>query len=170
MREISAQGLCAAFFTVTLSGCSIAMALHGQPEPNFEAFEIGSTREQVEIQLGIPISSKSLENGNKEDTYRFEMGNSSNGGRATMNFYIDWATIGLAEPILTVIELLQGHKEESQVVYDTDDRILEIHGYTPPAPSAAMKAAQEAQEQYKKRPEAVDASVNAASPPGPAPQ
>jgi len=51
-----------------LSGCSVAMALSGTPEPNFEAFEVGSSRKQVEIQLGSPIASQQLDGGKKEDT------------------------------------------------------------------------------------------------------
>jgi hypothetical protein len=114
MNQTQALGLLALYFSIACSGCSIAMALYGNPEPNFDAFEVGSTRKQVEIQLGTPISSK-LEDGKKEDAYKYEIGNSPNGGRAAVNFYVDLYTIGLDEPILTVIELLQGHKEESQI-------------------------------------------------------
>ena len=146
-------------------GCSIAMALNGQQEPNFDAFEVGSSRKQVEIQLGTPVSSKLLEEGKKEDTYKYEMGNSPNGGRATLNFYIDLATIGLAEPILSLIEVFQGHDEYSYIVYSPDDRVLAISGYRPPPPSPEMKAAQEAQEQYKKKPVISDLSATPTSSP-----
>jgi hypothetical protein len=135
-----------------LAGCSIAMALHGQPEPNFEAFEEGSSRKQVEIQLGTPIASEVLPDGNTKSTYQYEMGNSPNGGRATIYFYYDLLTIGLAEPIFTIIELVQGHKEESRIIYDSQERIVSIQGYTLPQPSAALKDAMEGQEQYKKKP------------------
>jgi hypothetical protein len=135
-----------------LSGCSIAMALHGNPEPNFEAFEVGSTRKQVEIQLGTPASTTSLTDGTKEDTYKYEMGNSPNGARATLYFYYDLFTIGLAEVIFTPIELFQGHDEETKIVYSSDDRVLDIKGYTPAPPSPELKAALEAQAQHTKRP------------------
>ena len=135
-----------------LSGCSVAMALHGHQEPNFEAFEVGSTRKQVEIQLGTPLSTTSLTDGTKEDTYKYEMGNSPNGARATLYFYYDFFTIGLAEVIFTPIELFQGHDEETKIVYNSDDRVLDIKGYTPAPPSPELKAASEAQEQHTKRP------------------
>ena len=135
-----------------LSGCSIAMAMHGHQEPNFEAFEVGSTRKQVEIQLGTPVETKSIEDGTQEDTYRFEMGNSPNAARATLYFYYDLATLGLAEPIFSLIEVFQGRTEESRITYDTDDRVVGIHGYTPPPPTPILKEAMEAQEQYKKKP------------------
>ena len=92
------------------------------------------------------------------------MGNSPNTGRAWVNFYVDLATFALAEPILTVIELLQGHDEETRIVYGPDNKILEIHGYTPPpvskvvikAESPALKSkamieAEALQEQYIER-------------------
>jgi hypothetical protein len=138
-----------------LSGCSVAMALHGNQEPNFEAFEIGSTRKQVEIQLGTPSSTTARTDGTKEDTYQYEIGNSPNGARATLYFYYDVFTIGLAEVIFTPIELFQGHDEETKIVYTSDDRVLDIKGYTPAPPSPEMKAALEAQAQHTKRPVAV---------------
>lgn len=150
-------------------GCSVAMALNGHQEPIFDAFEVGSSRKQVEIQLGTPISSKMLEEGKKEDTYKYEMGNSPNGARATLNFYIDLATIGLAEPILSLIEIFQGHDEYSYVVYSPDDRVVAISGYRPPPLSPEMKAAQEAQEQYKKNPATSDLSTAPASSPNASP-
>ena len=146
-------------------GCSVAMALNGHQEPVFDAFEVGSSRKQVEIQLGTPVSSKMLEEGKKEDTYKYEMGNSPNGARATLYFYYDLATIGLAEPIFSLIEVFQGHDEYSYVVYSSDDRVEAISGYRPPPLSPEMKAAQEAQEQYKKRP----ATSNLSTAPAPSP-
>jgi hypothetical protein len=150
-------------------GCSVAMALNGHQEPNFDAFEIGSSRKHVEIQLGIPIASKMLDEGKKEDTYKYEMGNSPNGARATTYFYYDLATIGLAEPIFSLIEIFQGHDEYSYVVYSPDDRVVAISGYRPPPLSPEMKAAQEAQEQYKKRPATSDLSIAPASSPSSSP-
>jgi hypothetical protein len=139
------------------------MALNGHQEPIFDAFEVGSSRKQVEIQLGTPVSSKMLEEGKKEDTYKYEMGNSPNGARATAYFYYDLLTFGLAEPILSLIEVFQGHDEYSYVVYSPDDRVMVINGYRPPPPSPEMKAAIEAQEQYKKRPATSDLSTTPAS-------
>lgn len=132
-----------------LSGCSVAMALHGNQVPNFDAFEVGSARKQVEIQLGTPLSTTLLTNGTKEDTYKYEMGNSPNGARATLYFYYDVFTIGLAELIFTPIELFQGHDEVTKIVYSPDDRVLDIKGYIPPPPSPELKSAQEAQHTYQ---------------------
>ena len=134
------------YVLLALAGCSVAMALHGTPEPNFKAFEVGSSRQQVEIQLGKPVASQPLGEGKKKDSYRFEIGNSPNGHRALMNFYIDLGTFGLWELPGTIVEALMGHDEETRVTYDANDRVLAIEGYTPPEPTGALKEAIEAQE------------------------
>ena len=136
------------YLALTLSGCSVAMALSGSPEPNFNAFEIGSTRKQVEIQLGTPVASQTIEQGKTKDTYQYEMGNAPNGHRATMNFYMDLATIGLWEFPMTIIEAMMGETHETQILYSGEDRVVAIEGYTPPPPSTALKEAREAQEKY----------------------
>ena len=151
------------YSSLALSGCSIAMALNGHPEPNFEAFEVGSTRKQVEIQLGIPVSSVARSDGQREDTYRYEMENSPNGARATLYFYYDSVFLGLSDPVFTMIEAFQGHKEESRIVYSVDEWVVEIQGYRPPPPSPELKAAREAQEQYTKRPSTGTAPINSDS-------
>jgi hypothetical protein len=154
-------GLYAAFL---LSGCSIGMALSGNKQPNFDFISVGAPRNQVEAELGHPAATNESTEGKQEATYKYEMGNSPNTGRAWVNFYVDLATFALAEPILTVIELLQGHDEETRIVYGPDNKILEIHGYTPPpvskvvikAESPALKSkamieAEALQEQYIER-------------------
>ena len=165
-------GLYAAFL---LSGCSIGMALSGNKQPNFDFISIGAPRNQVEVELGHPAATNESTEGKQEATYKYEMGNSPNTGRAWVNFYVDLYTIGLAEPILTVIELLQGHDEETRIVYGPDNRILEIHGYTPPpvskvvikteSPASKAKAvieAEELQKQYERQPDPGSAPVSKA--------
>ena len=134
------------YVLLALAGCSVAMALHGTPEPNFKAFEVGSSRQQVEIQLGKPVATQPLGEGKKKDSYRFEIGNSPNGHRALMNFYIDLGTFGLWELPGTIVEAMMGHDEETRIIYDGNDRVLAIEGYTPPEPTGALKEAIEAQE------------------------
>jgi len=145
--------ICGLYAMVILSGCSIAMALHGNKEPNFEHITVGAPKEEIDFEFHQPGTSKDLGDGNREVRYKYEMGNSPNPARAAVYGYIDLATIGLAEPILTVIEWLQGHDEETRIVYSPDNKALEVLGYTPPPLSAEMKVAQEEQEKYiRKRP------------------
>jgi len=102
------------------------MALSGNAEPNFKAFEIGSSRQVVETQLGHPLASQKLEDGKKKDTYQYEIGNSPNGHRALMNFYFDLATIGIWELFGTIIEARMGDTEQTQVTYNPEDRAVAI--------------------------------------------
>ncbi|WP_447860757.1 CsgG/HfaB family protein [Nitrospira calida] len=149
-------GVC---WTLLLSGCSIAMALHGHPEPNFDTLQVGATREDVEREFGKPVTTKDLGDGKREDTYRYEMGNTSNPGRAAVYGYAYLTIIGiLGEPIYSLIELFQGHDEETKVVYSQDDRVLETSGYRPPPPSPALQAAEEGQRKFVKAPPASRAS------------
>ena len=69
MRDIIVNLAAGASSSLTVTGCSVAMALSGNPEPNFKAFEIGSSRQVVETQLGHPIASQTLEDGQTKDTY-----------------------------------------------------------------------------------------------------
>src|SRR5438093_11517610 len=126
------------YVLLALAGCSVAMALHGNPEPNFKAFEVGSSRQQVEIQLGKPVSSEQRGEGKKKDTYRFEVGNWPNGHRAMMNLYIDLATFGLWQVPGTIVEAMMAHKEDTLISYDGSNRVIAIAGYTPPEPLAAL--------------------------------
>lgn len=145
--------VCGLYAMLILSGCSIAMALHGNKEPDFEYIKIGATKEEIDFEFNQSGTSKELGDGKTEVTYKYEVGNSPNPGRAAVNGYVDLYTIGLAEPILTLIELFQGDDVETGIVYGPDKRVLEIHGYTPPQASAELKAAQEEQKRYlRKRP------------------
>jgi hypothetical protein len=134
---------------VTSSGCSVAMALNGHPEPNFDAFEVGSSRKQVEVQLGPPVASVKQAEGKQLDTYRFEMGNSPNGHRAVWNFYLDLATFGIWEVFATIIEARMGDVEETKILYSPDDRLIDIQGYRPPPPSPELQQARDEQRRYQ---------------------
>ena len=139
------------FAMFVLSGCSIAMALSGEKEPNFDYITVGAPRNQVEAELGHPIAAHTLDGSQQEAVYKYEMGNSPNPARAVMWGYAWLTIIGiLGEPIYSLIELHQGHDEETRIVYGQDDRILEIHGYTPPV-SKVLIEADEAQEKYIER-------------------
>ena len=140
--------ICGLYGMLVLSGCSIAMALHGNREPNFEHIKVGESKEVIEYEFTQPGTVRDLGDGKSEVTYKYEMGNSPNPGRATVNGYIDLATFGLAEPILTLIELFQGHDKETQIIYGPDNKVLEVLGYTPPSLSVEMKSAQAEQEKY----------------------
>jgi hypothetical protein len=148
-----ATTVCGLYAILVLSGCSIVMALHGNKEPDFEHIKVGMTKEEIDFEFNRSGTSKELGDGKTQVTYKYEVGNSPSPGRAAVNGYVDLYTIGLAEPILTLIELFQGDDVETEIVYGSDQRVLEIRGYVPPPPSAELKAAQEEQDKFiRKRP------------------
>ncbi len=145
--------LCGLYALLTLSGCSIAMAMIGDKEPNFEYIKTGATKEVIEFEFNQPGTAKDLSEGQTEVTYQYKMGNSPNPARAAIYGYYDLATLGFAEPVFTLIELFVGHSEETRVVYDVNNKALTISGYTPPPLSAEEKAALAEQDKYtRKRP------------------
>ena len=145
--------ICGLYALLVLSGCSIAMAMIGDKEPDFEQIKVGATREEIDFEFNQPGTPKDLGNGTTEVTYTYTMGNSPNAARAAIYGYYDLATLGFAEPVFTVIELFVGHKEETHIVYGADNRALRINGYTPPPLSAEEKAALAEQDKYvRKRP------------------
>lgn len=133
-----------------LSGCSITMALNGHLDPDFSHVQVGSSQEEIQHELGKPVATSDRTDGRREETYQYEIGNSHNPGRATVYGYVLLLTFGVAEPILSLIEVFQGSDEETRVVYDRNNKAVEISGYRPPAASAALIAAQEAQSKFHK--------------------
>lgn len=132
-------------------GCSVFMAMSGTPSPDFDAFEIGSSRQIVEFQLGAPKASERLPDGRSRDTYEFEVGNSPNNHRALMNLYIDLATLGLYEIPGTLIEASMGEMQRTSIVYDQDHRVVAIEGYAPPPRAAEHQKAIENHEKWRTR-------------------
>jgi hypothetical protein len=137
---------------LVLSGCSIAMALSGEKEPNFDYITVGAPRNQVEAEFGHPVTTNVLTENKQEASYKYQMGNSPNPGRAVMWGYAWLTIIGiLGEPIYSLIELNQGHDEETRIVYGENNRIVEIHGYTPPPISKVLIESEESQGKYINR-------------------
>lgn len=153
MSRLLSAMLCGLYALLTLSGCSIAMAMIGDKEPDFEHIKVGATKEEIDFEFNQPGTPKDLGDGTTEVTYKYSMGNSPNAARAAIYGYYDLATLGFAEPVFTVIELFVGHNEETSVVYGANNRALRISGYTPPPLSPEEKAAIEEQEKHvRKRP------------------
>ena len=141
--------VCGLYATLVLSGCSIGMALSGEKEPNFDYIAVGAPRNEVEAEFGHPAATNGSTDGKQEAIYKYEMGNSPNPGRATMWGYAWLTIIGiLGEPIYSLIELNMGHDEETRIVYGADNRVLEIHGYTPSPVSKVVIEAEESQETF----------------------
>lgn len=119
---------------ITLAGCSVGMAMSGKKDPNLGGFQIGSTRGEVEQQLGSPISTTTTAEGRRADLYEYEIGNEPSAGRAIAHGVMDVLTLGIWEIIGTPIEAFQGTKHRSTITYDNEDRVLAINQAVVPPP------------------------------------
>lgn len=111
----------------SISGCSVGMAMSGKEDPNLGAFRVGSTRGEVELQLGSPVSSVTTPEGMRVDLYEYEIGNKPSAGRAIGHGVMDILTLGLWEVIGTPIEGFTGEKKRLTITYDKKDRVEAIN-------------------------------------------
>ncbi len=121
-------------FYVALIGCSVGMAMSGKKDPNLGAFRVGSTRGEVELQLGSPISTTTTTEGRRVDLYEYEIGNEPSAGRAIAHGVMDVLTLGIWEIIGTPIEGFQGNTHRLTVTYDQEDRVMAINQAVVPPP------------------------------------
>ena len=116
-----------ALVLIVLSGCSVGMAMSGKKEPNLGAFRVGSSRGEVELQLGSPVSSATTPEGKRVDIYEYELGNEPSAGRAIGHGVLDVLTLGLWEVAGTPIEGFQGEKKRLTIRYDAKDTVEAIN-------------------------------------------
>ena len=109
-----------------LSACSVGMALSGEDNPDLGAVRMGAQRGEVELHLGAPIKTVSLQDGRRADVYEYQIGNEPSAGRAIGHGAMDVLTLGLWEVIGTPIEGVQGETYHATITYDRDDRVVEI--------------------------------------------
>lgn len=109
-----------------LAGCSVGMALSGSSNPDIGSIRIGSTRGEVEMQLGSPVRTHAAEGSTRTDIYQYEIGNEPSPGRAVAHGVMDVLTLGIWEIAGTPIEAFQGEKYEATVTYDEQDRVANI--------------------------------------------
>jgi outer membrane protein assembly factor BamE (lipoprotein component of BamABCDE complex) len=114
-----------------LCSCSVGMALSGKKEPNLGAIAVGSTRGEVEMHLGSPTASTTLEDGTRVDIYEYELGNEPSAGRAVGHGIMDVLTLGIWEVVGTPIEAVQGEKKQITITYDKNNCVKSITGTGP---------------------------------------
>ena len=116
---------------LTLSGCSVGMALSGKESPNLGAIKIGTTRGEVELHLGSPVTSTFNTDNTRLDIYEYEVGNEPSAGRAIGHGVMDVMTFGVWEVIGTPIEGIQGDERELFITYDQNDLVIKLSGSAP---------------------------------------
>jgi len=107
-------------------GCSVVMAAAGSPDPDLGVVRAGASRGEIEMQLGKPISTTSVDEG-RVDVYEYEMGNKPSAGRAIAHGIADVCTLCLWEIVGTPIEAFQGEKHRITVYYNHADEALSIN-------------------------------------------
>lgn len=122
---VIAAGVAAAAAGV-LSGCSVGMALSGSQNPDLGAVRTGATRGEIELHLGTPVRSTLLDGGHRADVYHYEVGNEPSAGRAAGHAVMDVLTLGIWEIVGTPIEGVQGEKYTATIVYDANDRVVDL--------------------------------------------
>ena len=127
-------------FIVNL-GCSVGMAMSGKNNPNLGMIRKGASRDEVELTLGPPIKTVSIDAGRRLDVYSYQIGNEASAGRATGHAVMDLLTLGLWEIVGTPIEANQGDEYELSITYDKDDRVESINqaAKISPTPQTAKK-------------------------------
>jgi hypothetical protein len=111
---------------IWLSACSVGMAMSGKENPDLGAIRTGASRGEVELQLGPPIKSASLDDGVRTDVYAYEIGNEPSAGRAIGHGVLDVLTLGIWEVVGTPIEGFQGESYHATITYDRNDKVVDI--------------------------------------------
>jgi hypothetical protein len=119
--------LCIAYFLTVCTGCSVGMAMSGKKSPNLGLIQEGASRGQIELQLGPPIKTASLDNGKRMDIYEYETGNEPSPARAFGHLVMDILTFGLWEILGTPLEGFTGDKYQLTVMYNKRDRVASIN-------------------------------------------
>ena len=119
--------LVAVILVLNSSGCSVGMAMSGKEDPNLGMVRVGATRGEIELTMGPPIKTVSLENGNRMDVYEYQIGNKPSAGRAVGHAVMDLLTLTLWEIVGTPIEANMGDKHNLNVTYDKTDKAIAIN-------------------------------------------
>jgi hypothetical protein len=125
-KLLGTRGLAAITLVGLLSACSVGMALSGSDDPDLGAIKVGASRGEVEMHLGSPENSRTLDDGRRADIYEYEIGNEPSAGRAIGHGAMDVLTLGLWEVVGTPIEGVQGERYRATITYDRDDKVLDI--------------------------------------------
>ena len=111
---------------VSVSGCSVAMALHGKRTPNISAIRRDMYRDEVVLQLGEPVKTMTKDDGGRIDIFEYQVGNDPSAGRAVGHAVLDLLTWGAWEIVGTPVEGVQGKTCTLTVEYDKDDKVTKV--------------------------------------------
>lgn len=114
------------YVLLCLSGCSVVAAATGSHAPDFNKIGNGSSRSEVELELGPPTRTESI-GSQKEVAYTYKLGDSPAAGRALGYLALDIVTLCFAEYLLFPMEISNsGNAYEAVVRYDEKDRVISL--------------------------------------------
>ncbi len=122
-----------------LGGCSVYMAAHQPSEKNISLFKVGTRRDVLIAEFGVPTSSE-VKNGKKFEIYRFTQGYSQGAktARALAEGTADVFTLGITEVITTPVEAINdGNLTVYEVSYDNNECVDQVILLTPSSNSTA---------------------------------
>ena len=117
-----------AWVAVVISGCSVYMASQQPPKKNISLFSVGTPRDMLLAEFGMPSVSETKD-GRRREIFTFKQGYSTatRAGRAVFHGVADVFTLGLWEVVGTPTELVfQGEEMAFDVNYDANDRVDKV--------------------------------------------
>ena len=136
-----------------MSGCSVYMAAHQPTQKNVSLFKVGTSRDALIAEFGVPVTSGTRD-GKKYEIYRFTQGYSqgAKAARALVEGTADVFTLGVTEVVTTPVEAVNdGTLMVYEVTYDSNDYVDQVIVLTPgatsnnPQPSPAPSNPQQTQ-------------------------
>lgn len=103
-------------------------ALRQPPKKNFDVLAYGTSRENVIVYLGAPMSSE-VKDGKRVDLYKFIQGYSGGAktSRALLHGIMDVLTLFIWELIAWPAEaIIDGTEMVVKVIYDENDKLVEF--------------------------------------------
>lgn len=110
--------------SLSLSACSVGMAINGQKEPDLNVVKRGVHRSDIEVHFGAPMSIQTHRNGSITAVYEYEVGKESSPGRAVAHGVMDVLILGIWEVVGTPVEACKGDHFHLTVTYDKDGNVI----------------------------------------------
>jgi hypothetical protein len=129
MKKRSATVIFVVSLILIISGCSVFMAAKQPDKKNVELFKVGTPRNLLLAEFGLPIASEVREDGKKYEVFSFVQGYSTGAkaGRAAFHGAADVLTLGLWEVVGTPTEgAFDGTEMAYEVRYDKDNKVDQV--------------------------------------------
>jgi hypothetical protein len=116
--------------SIALQPCSVGMAASGNKPQDTSIIFPGSNRAVIMSKLGPPDTTRTLDDGNTEDTFLVKQGNEASSGRAWAFAGLDLLSLGLWEAVATPYELAQTEeKSRWAITYDPAGNVVKVQKF-----------------------------------------